>query len=107
MSQLPLIPEIQNATPDQKKEIEKVLSKARISIGWIVIKTSVLLLLANFIAMGVGVALLNDIDSDMQLGYHCAVVFTNAIFLVSYFNGQMKKNGDIVLSKIQEILKNK
>lgn len=101
------LPDIKSATPEQKNEIEKVLSKARISIGWIVMKTSVFLLLANFIAMGVGVAVLNDSDPDIQLGYHCVMIFTNAIFLLGYFNSQMKSNSDIVISKIQEILKNK
>lgn len=105
MSQLPELQEIKDATPEQKKEMEKVLSNARISIGWIVMKTSVLLLLANFIAMGVGVFVLSDSDADMQLGYHCVMIFTNAIFLLGYFNSQMKKNSDIVVSKIQEILK--
>lgn len=106
MSQLPEISELKDVTPEQKKEIEKIISKARISIFGIVIKTSVLLLLANFIAMGVGVFVLEDVDVDIQLGYHCVVLFINTISLLGYFNGKMKENSDIAISKIQEILKN-
>ncbi len=107
MSQFPEIPEIKDATPEQRKQISKVLLKAKLSLIAIAAKTGFFLFLANFISIGIGTFVLMDTDPQMQMGFHLAAIFINTIFLLNYFTGQTKKHSDIVLGKIQEILKNK
>lgn len=92
-------------TPEQKKEVSKIISKARINLSFIAIKFAIGLFAANFISLFVGIQFLKDVDPEMQVGFEFVSMAANFIFMAAYLNGQIKANSDIVVSKIKEVLK--
>ena len=97
----------ETATPEQKKEIEKVLGKARLSLLGIGAKFGVGIFLANIATIFLGVNFLKDIDPENQIRFQLLAMFLNFVFMTIYLDGQLKTADGIVTSKIKEILKNK
>lgn len=97
---------IKEATPEQRKEIAKIMVKARLDLLGTSAKFALGLFSANFITISIGKYFLKDTDPDMQLYFQFISVVINMIFMTLYLDGKLKKNSDIVVSKIKEILKN-
>jgi hypothetical protein len=91
-------------TPEQSKEMAKVLSRARIALVGASIRFGVGLFVANLITLSLGKLLLVDADEQFAIGFQIVTVFTNAIFLSIYYDGQIKKNSDIVKEEVKKIL---
>jgi len=94
-----------DATPEQKKQISKILTKAKFRLFFIGTKFAVGLFSANLISFIVGHQILKDVDPDQVVGYQTAATFLNIIFMVVYLERQLKKNNLIVSTSIKEVLK--
>lgn len=97
---------INDATPEQRKEISKVLSKSRLNLMFTGIKFAVGLFSANLICILIAATFLKDTDPDMIVGFQFVSIGINFVFMAKYLDGQIRANADIVSSKIKEILKN-
>lgn len=97
--------EQKEVTPEQKKEIAKILFNGRVGLFAIGIKFGIGLFAANIIAMLVGIYFLKDTDPEVQVNFQLFSFFLNFIFMITFLNGQLKKNSDIVTSKVKEVLK--
>lgn len=105
-----MIPEeidLRNATPEQKKEISKILSQARLKTVWIGVKFSFGFFFSNVVAFLIGFWFLKDGDPDSLGSFQFIAVCANFIFMMIYLHRRLHANGVIVLSKIKEVLKNK
>lgn len=103
-----MIPEeidLKNATPEQKKEISKILSQARYKMIWIGIKFSFGFFFSNVAAFLIGFWFLKDNDPEVLGDFQFVAVFANFIFMMIYLHRRLHANGVIVLSKIKEVLK--
>ena len=101
-----MLPELpQEATPEQKKVISKILLKARLSIVWIGLKSGFGLFFANLFSLVIGAYILKDVDPEVQVGFNFISLLTNVIFMAVYLGSQMKKNTDKVTDQIKEVLK--
>ena len=92
-------------TLEERKEVTKILSQGRNGMVWASIKFSVGLLTANLISMIVGALLLFDADPSFIVGYQVFSIILNMVFMVKYFNRQMKKNDDTLKEKLKQFLK--
>ena len=90
-------------TPEQKKELQEVVTKARNRLLWASIKAWLGLFAANFVCLLVGAALFVDSDPGIVVGYQGVCIVVNAIFMSTYFSSAMKINSDTVQKKIKEI----
>ena len=95
----------EDITPEQREAISKVLSKAKWGILWSMIKFVTLLLSTNSLTILVSIVFLKDIDPDANAVFRTICSFVNIIFSAVYLDGQLKKNSDIVDSRVKEILK--
>lgn len=98
-------PELKDLTPEQIKEVSKILSKARWRLSWIAVKFASGLFLANITSLIVAFVLFKDSDPDYIKSFQFVAMFLNFIFMASYLSGQIKANSDIVSTGIKEILK--
>jgi hypothetical protein len=96
--------QVDQATPEQKKEIEKILKKARVNLLFIGLKLVVGLFLSNLISTTVGVLFLKDTDPEMLVGFQSVSFFVNFAFLFWYFDKLLRKNSDEVTAKVKEVL---
>src|ERR1700678_1756150 len=97
--------EFDNATPEQRKEISKILFKGRTSLLFSALKFMVGLFASNMISIFVGAKILADVDPEIQLGFQFVSMLLNAIFMSLYFNSNVKENSTKVMEKIKEVLK--
>ncbi len=97
--------DLKEATPEQREKISKILSKARYSLLWISVKFFIGLFAANLISIFLGKYILGDVDPGMQGAFNFLCVLVNAIFMMRYFDGQMKASSDTVVKQIKEVLK--
>ena len=97
--------DLKSATPEQMKEISKILSKAQLGLLWSTVKFGAGLFAVSAFCAAIKVYLLNDTDVEMQQGFQFVSVITNVIFMTMYLNGEFRKNSDIVKGKIQAVLK--
>jgi hypothetical protein len=95
------------ATPEQRKEVSKILFNGRLSILGTTAKFGVGLFLANLISIFIGTQFLKDVDPEMQVGFQFVSLVVNAVFAMLYLSDRLKKNTDTVVSKIKEVLKKK
>ena len=101
-----MLPEIpKEATPEQKKEISKILLKARLSIIWIATKFSFGLFFANLFSLVIGAYILKDVDPEVQAGFNFVSLLINVIFMLSFVSSQMKDHANKVTEQIKEVLK--
>lgn len=99
------LPEIKDATPEQQKEISKILFRTQVSLLGITAKFGVGLFLANMVSILFGKYFLQDTDPEMQVGFQMVSLIINAIFMIRYLNRQTVKTNDILVEKIKEVLK--
>lgn len=92
-------------TPEQKKEVAKILSKARWNLLFIGAKFGIGLFFSNLIAMIIGIEFLKDADPDLLPYFQFVAMVTNFIFMALYLDRQFKKNSDIVKNQVKEVLK--
>lgn len=97
--------ELKDITPEQRKQVSKLLSKARSGLLWITVKYFAGLFGANFIAIAIAGTLLKDIDPDALSWFKVISMFTNLIFLTLYLDRRIKTNSAMVVTGIKEILK--
>jgi len=102
---LPEQMDFKNATPEQKKEIDKILRAARPKTIWIGIKFSFGFFFSNLAAFLIGFWFLKDSDPEVLGNFQFVAIFANFIFMMIYLYRQLKLHGDIVVSKIKEVLK--
>lgn len=95
---------LRKATPEQIKEVSKILSRGRISLLFTTIKFSVGLFLSNLITIFIGNSFLRDANVNFQLGFQFVTMLTNFIFMTRYLDGQFHKNSDTVKNQIKEVL---
>jgi hypothetical protein len=100
-------PDLKNATPEQMKEINKVLFKSLLSFGWIMVKFSVGLFVMSLASMLIGFSILKDVDPEMRVGFQIFSTIVNFIFMMTFLDRRVRANSDIVNNKIKEILKSK
>jgi Na+-driven multidrug efflux pump len=98
-----MIPE---PSPEQQKEIKKILSKGRLSLVLIGLKYGVGLFLSNLAALLIGAQILKDVEPETIQYFIVAAMFVNFLFMASYLHRLLKRNNDIVMERIKEILKN-
>lgn len=97
--------ESKEVTPEQRKELEKVLSTARKSLFWLVVKFSLGLFFSNLLAAVIGLIFLSSVDPDKQMGFLDVCFVINFIFIVRYSYGQFEVISDTVANRVKEILK--
>ena len=97
-------PNFDNFTPEQKKELQETVTKARNRLLWASMKAGLGLYAANLVCLLVGAALFVDSDPGIVVGYQGVCIVVNAIFMSTYFSRAMKENSDIVSNKIKELL---
>lgn len=100
----PIIPK--EVTPEQRKEISKILFNARLGLLAIGAKFTAGLFIANSIAILIGNYVLKDVDPEMRTGFQFVSITANIIFMTLYLDRQFKANNDRVVSRVKEILKN-
>jgi hypothetical protein len=103
---MPEINDLEKATSEQRKKISKILTRSKLSTGFILVKFLLGLSLANFISVSVGQKILADTDPEVQVWFHFVCVVINAIFMSIYLNDRLRKLSDIVVGKVKEVLKN-
>lgn len=94
-----------DATPEQIKEVGKILSKAQLELTWTGLKFVTLLFLSNLICINIGKVLFIESDPLFLLGFETVTLITNAVVLSRYFTGQMAALNDRFKMKLKEILK--
>lgn len=92
-------------TPEQKKEAQKVLTKARWTLFFLGMKCVVALFAANLFCTIIEKSLFADPDPDTVLGFRLVCVLINSFLITAYFIGKTKECDDIVNKSIKEILK--
>ena len=100
-----MIPELKDVTPEQKKELSKILRKSFFRTFFIGLKSVIGLLIANGICVFACVKLLSDTDQEMQKGFLSVCMISNGIFMAVYLIGQHKKNYATIADQIKEVLK--
>jgi hypothetical protein len=98
-----MIPE---PSPEQQKEIKKILSKGRLALIWIGLKYGIGLFLSNLAALLIGAQILKDVDPEILQYFIVVSMFINFLFMARYLHGRLKANNDRVMEGIKEILKN-
>lgn len=101
------IEKLKNATPDQHKEIARILAKGRRGILLIALKYLSGLFAANMASVFISKYFLNDVDPDMQVGFQIISVILNAIFMGKYFHLHMNKNSATVSKEVETVLNKK
>jgi hypothetical protein len=98
--------DFKNLTLDQKVEVSRILSRARLRLLGIGAKFGFGLFLANMVTIIFGIKYLQDVDVKNQVYFQWATMITNVIFMTIYLNGQLKQNSVIVKEEIEKVLKN-
>lgn len=99
------IEQIKNATPEQQLAVKKVLRSAQLGLLGISAKFALGIFGANLLTIFFGAQFFQDSDPQILLGFQIVAMILNFLFMSSYLNGQIKQNGDMVKSKINEIFK--
>ena len=94
----------QEITPEQQKQIKKLLFKARVGLLGVTSKFMVGIFAANMITIFIGNKILTDSDPDMLVGYQGLTVFLNLFFMIRYLDRQLKAHYDRLSMKVKEIL---
>ncbi len=95
----------QLTTPEQRKQISKILLKARFSLVGVAIKTSFGLFLSNLLVFLIKIFYLKDTDLEMQEGFVGLSVFVNIIFMIWYLHSRSTKVNEKVQEQVKQILK--
>ena len=92
-------------TPEQKKEIQKILFKARLNFLGIGAKFSFGLFGANVLCIFLGAFLLKDADPEQMAYFETVAFIVNFIFAATFLHRQISAANDIVRNKLLEVLK--
>jgi hypothetical protein len=92
-------------TPEQKKEIQKILLKARLGLLGLWAKFSFGLFGANILCIFIGAFLLKDADPEQMAYFETVAFIVNFIFAATFLHRQLKIANDIVRNKLLEVLK--
>lgn len=95
----------EDLTPDQKKQISKILFNSRLSLVGLSAKFSVGLFLSNLLVFLINFYCLKDTDPEMQQGFVYLSVFLNFIFMIWYLHDRANKLNQKVQEKVKEVLK--
>jgi hypothetical protein len=101
------IPEQKDLTPEQEKEIVKIIRWGRIAVLGIFAKFALGIFSMNLACLLFGSYYLKDMEAETQVGFQSAAFLTNIIFMTAYLIGQFRSNSDRVNDRIKEVLKNK
>jgi hypothetical protein len=96
--------DLKNVTPEQKREINGIVSKARLSILLTVLKFGVGLFITNLISIAIGGYFLSDTDVEMQEGFQFVSLILNTILMGLYMHFNLRKINDDIAKKVKEIL---
>jgi hypothetical protein len=92
-------------TPEQRKELSKILSKAKMSMSFLAIKFCVGLFAANLISIGIGAWVLQGLEPETQAYFQFFAVAVNMCFMGFYLNGRLKAINADTVEKIKEVIK--
>jgi cytochrome c biogenesis protein CcdA len=96
---------LEETTLEKRKEIKKIISKAKINLFFSALKFVLGIFLTNFACNLIIIFLLTDVDPQNKVHFQMATMVINSMFMAVYFNGQIKKNNILLENKIKEILK--
>jgi len=99
--------ENQELTTEQRKQVAKILFKARANLFFIGFKFSIGLFGANMACILLGLYLFSDSNPQDLTGFNFTCMLANLAFMVLYLYEQLKTNADNVATKIKEVLKSK
>jgi hypothetical protein len=97
--------DLKNITPEQYKAVEKVLSKARLSLLGSAITCFALLVLANVTCLALEKLVFVDADPNTIVGFRMFCAVANSIVVMLRLNRKMKECDDIVNASIKDIVK--
>jgi len=92
-------------TPEQKKAIQKILFKGRLSLLGLWAKFSLGLFGANILCIFIGGYFLKDTDPEQMAYFETVCFILNFIFAATYIHRQVVALNDIVRNKLLEVLK--
>jgi hypothetical protein len=98
-----MIPELKELTPEQQKQVSKILLRAKLSLFFLELKTTVGLFLINIFSIFIGSQFLKNTDPEMFSRFDFVAMATNTIFMGVYFHKRLAKHHDIVKDKVNKI----
>lgn len=97
--------DMEDLTPEQRKQIEKIVYKARLNLLGIGAKFAFGLFGANLICILTACVFLKDVDPEQIVGFEMVCMVINFLFMTTFIYRQLKANSDMVREKIKEVLK--
>jgi len=96
--------EVKEITPEQKKEIKKILFRARANVVLICIKFSLALFAANLACIYFGTQFFKDSDPQTLASFNMVATVTNILLGAYYLNGQLKANTASIADRVKAVL---